>query len=111
MRIGGVASEDNMSDILTKNLQPHLHQKHCTPLNIKQNIQKKHTKLRLTNNTLQQSTTNLTRSSKSADDSAAPSAHANAGDKAEPGADNCATATSVDSDAKPDDKARGAWGR
>ena len=29
MRIGGVASEDNTSDILTKNLQPHLHQKHC----------------------------------------------------------------------------------
>ncbi len=34
MRIGGVASEDNTSDILTKNLQPHLHQKHCTPLYI-----------------------------------------------------------------------------
>ena len=34
MRIGGVASIDNTSDILTKNLQPHLHQKHCTPLHI-----------------------------------------------------------------------------
>jgi hypothetical protein len=34
MRIGGVASEDNASDILTKNLQPHLHQKHCTSLHL-----------------------------------------------------------------------------
>jgi hypothetical protein len=34
MRIRGVASTDNTSDILTKNLQPHLHQKHCTPLHI-----------------------------------------------------------------------------
>ncbi len=34
MRIGGVASEDNTTDILTKNLQPHLHQKHCTHLHI-----------------------------------------------------------------------------
>jgi hypothetical protein len=34
MRIGGVASTDNTSDILTKNLQPHLHQKHCTQLHI-----------------------------------------------------------------------------
>jgi hypothetical protein len=34
MRIGGVASTDSTSDILTKNLQPHLHQKHCTQLHI-----------------------------------------------------------------------------
>jgi hypothetical protein len=34
MRIGGVASEDNTTDILTKNLQPHLHQKHCAHLHI-----------------------------------------------------------------------------
>ena len=36
MRIGGVASSDNTSDILTKNLQPHLHQKHCAALHILQ---------------------------------------------------------------------------
>jgi hypothetical protein len=30
----GVASADNTSDILTKNLQPHLHQKHCTHLHL-----------------------------------------------------------------------------
>jgi hypothetical protein len=29
MKIGGVASEDNTTDILTKNLQPHLHQNLC----------------------------------------------------------------------------------
>ena len=34
MRIGGIASEDNTSDILTKNLQPPLHQKHCADLHI-----------------------------------------------------------------------------
>ncbi len=34
MRIGGVASEDNTTDILTMNLQPHLHQKHCAHLHI-----------------------------------------------------------------------------
>ncbi len=34
MRIGGVASLNNTSDILTKNLQPPLHAKHCTPLHI-----------------------------------------------------------------------------
>ncbi len=34
MRIGEVASEDNTSDILTKNLQPHLHQKHCLQLHL-----------------------------------------------------------------------------
>ena len=36
MRIGGVASSDNTSDILTKNLQPHLHQRHCAVLHILQ---------------------------------------------------------------------------
>jgi hypothetical protein len=36
MRIGGVASSDNTSDILTKNLQPHLHQRHCAALHILQ---------------------------------------------------------------------------
>jgi hypothetical protein len=36
MRIGGVASSENTSDILTKNLQPHLHQKHCAALHILQ---------------------------------------------------------------------------
>jgi hypothetical protein len=36
MRIGGVISSDNTSDILTKNLQPHLHQKHCAALHILQ---------------------------------------------------------------------------
>jgi hypothetical protein len=36
MRIGGIASEDNTSDILTKNLQPPLHQKHCAGLHILQ---------------------------------------------------------------------------
>jgi hypothetical protein len=34
MRIGGVASLNNTSDILTKILQPPLHAKHCTPLHI-----------------------------------------------------------------------------
>jgi hypothetical protein len=41
MRIGGVASEDNTSDILTKNLQPHLHQKHCIQLHL---TKQRHTK-------------------------------------------------------------------
>jgi len=36
MRIGGVASQDNESDILTKFLQPPLHEKHTTLLHIKQ---------------------------------------------------------------------------
>ncbi len=36
MRIGGVASSENTSDILTKNLQPHLHQNHCAALHILQ---------------------------------------------------------------------------
>ncbi len=51
MRIGGVASEDNTSDILTKNLQPHFHQKHCLQLHLtKQRKTKKgtHNVLRLT---------------------------------------------------------------
>jgi hypothetical protein len=49
MRIGGVASEDNTSDILTKNLQPHLHQKHCQQLHItKQRKQKNDTQNALT---------------------------------------------------------------
>ncbi len=34
MRIGGIASSENTSDILTKNLQPHLYQKHCAALHI-----------------------------------------------------------------------------
>ena len=36
MRIGGVATSDNTSDILTKNLQPPLHQKHTRELHITQ---------------------------------------------------------------------------
>ena len=36
MRIGGVATQDNTSDILTKNLQPPLHIKHAKELNILQ---------------------------------------------------------------------------
>jgi hypothetical protein len=40
MRIGGVASEDNTTGILTKNLQPHLHQKHCKHLNLTPHRQK-----------------------------------------------------------------------
>jgi hypothetical protein len=36
MRIGGVATQDNTSDILTKNLQPPLHIKHIRELNILQ---------------------------------------------------------------------------
>jgi hypothetical protein len=36
MRIRGVSSSENTSDILTKNLQPHLHQKHCAALHILQ---------------------------------------------------------------------------
>ena len=36
MRIGGVATHANTSDILTKNLQPPLHQKHTRELNITQ---------------------------------------------------------------------------
>jgi hypothetical protein len=36
MRIGGVASSESTSDILTKNLQPHLHQRHCAALHILQ---------------------------------------------------------------------------
>ena len=50
---GGVASEDNTTDILTKNLQPHLHQKHCAHLHIsvhKTKHGKKGTKL--TNNSI-----------------------------------------------------------
>jgi hypothetical protein len=45
MRIGGVASEDNTSDILTKNLRPHLHQKHCLQLHLtnKESTKKAHT--------------------------------------------------------------------
>ncbi len=35
-RIGGVATHENTSDILTKNLQPPLHQKHTRELNITQ---------------------------------------------------------------------------
>jgi hypothetical protein len=34
MRIGGVSSKDNTSDILTKSLQPPIHAKHCAPLHI-----------------------------------------------------------------------------
>ncbi len=34
MQIGGVASSQNTSDILTKNLQPPIHQKHCAALHI-----------------------------------------------------------------------------
>jgi hypothetical protein len=48
MRIGGVASEENTSDILTKNLQPHLHRKHCTQLHIATHSKKYKT----TNNSL-----------------------------------------------------------
>jgi hypothetical protein len=51
MRIGGVASEDNTSDILTKNLQPHLHQKHCLPLHLTKQRKTKtgtHNSVRLT---------------------------------------------------------------
>jgi hypothetical protein len=51
MRIGGVASEDNTSDISTKNLQPHLHQKHCLQLHLTKPRQTKrgtHNVLRLT---------------------------------------------------------------
>jgi hypothetical protein len=40
LRIGGVTSTDNTSDILTENLQPHLHQKHCTHLHISTHRQK-----------------------------------------------------------------------
>jgi hypothetical protein len=43
MRIGGVATQDNTSDILTKNLQPPLHLRHTTELNIT------HTKQTITN--------------------------------------------------------------
>ena len=53
MRIGGVASEDNTTDILTKNLQPHLHQKHCAHLNISAHKTKHKKKgTTLTNNTI-----------------------------------------------------------
>jgi hypothetical protein len=34
MRIGGVSSANNTSDILTKTLQPPIHAKHCAPLHI-----------------------------------------------------------------------------
>ncbi len=34
MRIGGVSSANNTADILTKNLQPPIHAKHCAPLHI-----------------------------------------------------------------------------
>jgi hypothetical protein len=44
MRIGGVGTQENTSDILTKNLQPPLHIKHTKELNIIQN-----TKQTLTN--------------------------------------------------------------
>jgi hypothetical protein len=36
IRIGGVATQDNTSDILTKNLQPPLHIKHVRELSILQ---------------------------------------------------------------------------
>ncbi len=36
MRIGGVSTQDNTSDILTKYLQPPLHQKHTRELDITQ---------------------------------------------------------------------------
>jgi hypothetical protein len=36
MRIGGVGTQENTSDILTKNLQPPLHIKHTRELNILQ---------------------------------------------------------------------------
>jgi hypothetical protein len=36
MRIGGVSSQNNTADILTKILQPPLHAKHCAPLHILQ---------------------------------------------------------------------------
>ena len=49
MRIGGVASLDNTSDILTKNLQPPLHAKHCSQLHILTPVVTNHTNL-LTNN-------------------------------------------------------------
>ncbi len=49
MRIGGVASLDNTSDILTKNLQPPLHAKHCAQLHILTPVITNHTNL-LTNN-------------------------------------------------------------
>jgi hypothetical protein len=53
MRIGGVASEDNTTDILTKNLQPHLHQKHCAHLNISAHKTKHRKKgTTLTNNSI-----------------------------------------------------------
>jgi hypothetical protein len=48
-RIGGVASLDNTSDILTKNLQPPLHAKHCSQLHILTPVVTYHTNL-LTNN-------------------------------------------------------------
>jgi hypothetical protein len=48
MRIGGVASTDNTSDIFTKNLQPHLHQKHCTQLHMATHSEK----YKATNNSL-----------------------------------------------------------
>ena len=53
MRIGGVASEDNTSDILTKNLQPYLHQRHCAHLHLPQHH--KQTATKITNNALQYS--------------------------------------------------------
>jgi hypothetical protein len=45
IRIGGVASQDNESDILTKFLQPSLHEKHTTLLHIKQDKQPTSTQL------------------------------------------------------------------
>jgi hypothetical protein len=39
MRIGGVGTQENTSDILTKNLQPPLHIKHTKELNIIQNTE------------------------------------------------------------------------
>jgi hypothetical protein len=55
MRIGGVSSTDNTSDILTKNLQPNIHHKHCTPLHISQHqkTKEKRETTSITNNALQ----------------------------------------------------------
>ncbi len=55
MRIGGVATHDNTSDILTKNLQPPIHTKHTRELHIT------HERPTLSNNVVQCLPTNFTK--------------------------------------------------
>ncbi len=62
MRIGGVSTQDNTSDILTKYLQPPLHQKHPRELYITQNTRIPLTNCVITHTSRGRHRTNATRS-------------------------------------------------